>query len=860
MAVEARKPLAPGLNIGADSAQSPRMILADGARFDQAGIITSRFGRDWLSFEFPDEGVGTAADYVFEYPTFSAPTATKGVAAFYDQRIVTTPPELMTEPDFVVTDDWQDGGDWAFSATDASVIYTHAGGSGTLSQFSSDFVQPVIPGLKYTVEVTVGILTNTGNIATFRLDSGAFSGDFKTIPKTSGTHTFELTARKDITISGLSVIATSTDVCTIEIHRISVKPTEDSSTQVVPQRFNLIYKSEGKIYLNDNYPDDGSGIVTGKQFVREPARAKIVTYGQEVFVMNPGDRLLHFRRRAEKHQTWLKRVKYDLREAAINWPLHTSDIARITATGVSADRPPPGLYRCRLVLQNELGDTSNPSLTAAFAFDPDSDNNLVVHFPPLPDGLIAPDATNRVTHWLIYVSYESGEDNAAGIFSTDGAEPTEFRFWKKVTVDPSGLQPTEEFLGVDFQSKNFQVPIASERGQGPRLLDYEIISDVGYGIADVDVLRREISAVEQGGRPLNVVAQDRVPSTNHPTGFRRPLYDNAIIGPVHCDSQYLFFSPPGEPQYLENWIRFGRRDEIGVGLSQLGGKVVIFSNLGIQIFDPETFSLNRVPSEVGCLSRDSIARTEEGIRFIGSDGLPRLFNGATVDSIANELLPIFDKEDYGGDYGRFDRTLPGEVVTTSGERKFYMLYPSRRYTGRPAVPANKLSLAPVPPNKDLAIGDATLGTLNWSVDRARDLHDILWVGRESQLLSVDATGRFFLTEMSLQDAFANSPNVDPPFDWKVRWFGGQVATLSRFMKVKVEINTKGTDVTLVCAVDNTLLQEFTINTTGREQKRFLLPGHFKGLYMETRLKGATTINGRVELYDIQVDRMPMGVF
>ena len=46
-----------------------------------------------------------------------------------------------------------------------------------------------------------------------------------------------------------------------------------------------------------------------------------------------------------------------------------------------------------------------------------------------------------------------------------------------------------------------------------------------------------------------------------------------------------------------------------------------------------TLERKRVPARVGAISRDSIVETENGIRFIGTDGIPRLFNGATVEDI-----------------------------------------------------------------------------------------------------------------------------------------------------------------------------------------------------------------------------------
>jgi hypothetical protein len=119
----------------------------------------------------------------------------------------------------------------------------------------------------------------------------------------------------------------------------------------------------------------------------------------------------------------------------------------------------------------------------------------------------------------------------------------------------------------------------------------------------------------------------------------------------------------------------GNGSEIIVGLAPLGTSCVIFTNERIHVFDPESESIRTVPSSVGCISRDAITPTERGIRFVATDGIPRLFNGALVEEVADELLPIFDRDDYQGAYLPFDKSNGQEIVGTYGDRKFFMVYP-----------------------------------------------------------------------------------------------------------------------------------------------------------------------------------------
>jgi hypothetical protein len=833
------------------------MILADGARFDISGMVTSRLGRVRLDLSWPREFNEDAAPPYEEFITgFAAPPGMRGLAPFYDQRVNMRPPDILQDPEFELgTAEWAVTGDFAYVAGNQSFDYTHSGGSGTLTQLTTDFepdkdgvARVPKPNTTYVLTYSVQV-DNPGNITQFEVNA-SFNGTARALTIADGEHTLELQTGA-ATIGNFVIDVASNPSVILQIFKMELREKENTSFEP-PQRLNLVYKAESKIFLNANFGEDGTDILDGVGVIIGNKRAKIIPYGDEVFIADPENKPLVMRRRPRNEQEYRERAIYDIRNCGINWPKSNTEQHTVSLSGVGT-APPNRIYRFRVTLEDKWGDESNASLPTAHTAI--NTSPPVVRIPRLSGDVL--NGPNAVTHWRIYVSYEQAEFFEGGsTVDLQGDGPTAFVFAQRLPIDTA----TFEYNNDVHEFRNQASLLPFERGAPPKLLDMVIINDVGYGIAASDSLPREKLILEGPGRPLNFTARQQVPTTGEPLGFSRPAFDNTEIEFMRVNSQFLFISAPSEPQYMEQWIRFGRGEEVGIGLAELGQKPVIFTNLGIYIYDPVEISLSRIVSEVGALSRDSIQATEQGIRFIGSDGVPRLFNGATVDEISTEVLPIFDKEDYTGDYKKFSRPLVGNVVTTNGDRRFYMVYPVSETAGQ--VPAIAADVIPGQPS-NLLVGDLTQGRMKWAIDKT-SYEEIRWFGREGRLAAVDDKGFFYYIEEGFVDITPNTtPDPAPQFDWKFRWFAGRDRRLTRFTKINVEMDTKGKNVTMICSVDEhpAMNHAFTINHDGRQQFQSPLPAHFKGLFLEVRFQGQTdATDGRPEIYDLQVETIPMGVF
>jgi hypothetical protein len=402
-------------------------------------------------------------------------------------------------------------------------------------------------------------------------------------------------------------------------------------------------------------------------------------------------------------------------------------------------------------------------------------------------------------------------------------------------------------------------------GAPPKLSDMIIINDIAYGISTNDTIYREVVESEVGTTIQDVWYRP----PGHPgQGVRRTVVSSklthkTLVRAIQTDASMLYYSDPGEPEYMEMAIQVGDGSERLVGLSSLGGVCVIFTNQGIYTFtarDGEE-ELKKAYARVGAASRESIVATEQGIRFVGTDGMPRVFNGATVDEVANELSLIFDRDDYVGDYARFDKSNPQEIVATQAGRRYFFTFPTAGGPpdyGDPFYPKPGQAIDTTA-ERQLAVGDASRGRTQWAIDRFK-YEVIQWFGRENRLAAVDKFGGFYYIEESLTMAEIGSLESPVVFDWKFRKFAAASGMQGQFHKVALDIDTNGQNVTLECRVDDlpTLVFEYAVNTLGREEFKAWLPAVFKGRFMTVRLYGSCT--KRVTLYGIALQSVARGVF
>lgn len=853
MPVETRKPLGlGGLNLGADPAQARNaLVIANGARYDIAGVITGRLGRKRLGLEFPYEGLGVASDYVQTIAHLKSPDRTRGIGAFYDQRIVMRPPETLSEGEFDTTLKWSRTGDFNF-ATDENALrvaaYAHSTGIGTITQTVADFLSPAFGSSTYALEYTITFNdTPAGSSFALRLLSGFANQDI-VLPFGIGRYRIEFTSAAvpgNFVIRGTSIL--SVPPAGIDIGNVSLKLVAPALISV-PQRLNFVYKFADKLYLNDSYAGSADLILQGDgTFNNLTTRAKIVARSDAVFVVDPANKPKIMRRLPVNSQRFLKRVKYKAIQCGIDYPQSDKDRCRAAFSTDATKRLQPGVYRFRTALENEFGDVSEPSLVSREVVVV-TNQFATVSMPAIPSTMPG----SQVTRWRVYVSFHPGSVDTSAVPATlvlTATEPTEFKYWKSIATSVAQVQ----FTGADALAITDHPGMTAGHGAPPKYRDFMILNDVGYGIAEPDTIKREVAVTEGTGAPL----LPSVDSRENQFSFQHARLDLTTVKEIDVDPTYLFISPPGEPQYARHLLRFCSGDEVGIGLSHIGDSPVILTNLGIIVYFPAERALKRTPSEIGCLSRDSIKRTERGIRFMGTDGIMRLFNGATVDEIADELLPVFSKEDYRGYYPKFDRGFAHEATGENGNHKFFMSYPVTRSSstvpGKPEIDST--------PERNMLVGDTSKqGRTTWAIDTT-GYEQLLWLGRESRMAAVDFDGSFYFIEEGFGDQGNGVPDRPPPLEIACRWFGA--TTKSRFTAIKVEIDTKGKDVTLVCQVDSLTdaTREFTLNTTGRQDFERNLPAHFKGLYLEARISGATDPTaGRPEIFDIKVESVPFGGF
>lgn len=628
------------------------------------------------------------------------------------------------------------------------------------------------------------------------------------------------------------------------------------SYAAIPQRLNFVYKANGTTYFNldrclyYNDPGASTSILSGDgTYLDNDTRAKVVVQGDRVYIVDESSRPKVLQARPKAEQQFLGRVRYEIRQMGIDWPRTESTTYKPAATLSAGGQPlVHGLYRFRIALENKFGVVSNPSLPSSYILVTDDTPNLVViDWSAMTSQF--PSGGDTPSRLRIYVQYLA--EQAFNAISQ--IEPSAYVLLKSVDIT-GGSPPTSQTFDRSSFGSLAQKPLMNlSRGAPPKLKDMVIVDGVAYGLSVPDVIYRE-SVVQDGEqRYAGEIPGQSYSDAVAPRGPYK-LYDDTIYKRVHVDGSHLFWSTPGEPENMENYLRIG--NEQGVGLAVLGQRCVVFTDVGIHTFSlspsPE---FKRVFSRVGCMSRDSIVETETGILFMGSDGVPRLFNGATVEEVATELLPVFDQEDYAGWYPRFNSNYAPEAQAAYGKRKVFITLPVGGVYGR-GVPSKPQSDAPS--GRILAIADTAFGRPRWSLDYHGYDH-LHWLGREARMLGITNDGAFyFIEEGDAQEAQAGS---ETPIQFTVatRQLSSSDGQQGDFYRLALDIDAPdATDVYAQVDSDGWKTFVFTVQTVGREQVKQKLPGTFRGRYMDVRLQG-TSATGRFHLYGVDVETAPREV-
>lgn len=615
-----------------------------------------------------------------------------------------------------------------------------------------------------------------------------------------------------------------------------VWPTNASNVSLpLPTRLNYLYKKNGQLWFNHNYVNDDTDIVTGDGAFGNPNTvAKIIVYGDTAYIADEGTAPKAFRKKPKASQTFESRIKYAAGRMGMVWPTagssDPSDLTQkptVVSASTAAITLAAGTFRFRIVLEDQFGKQSGPSMWVQWVqASGASDDALTISWATISSTFPA-----EAVNVLVYVQYTALVDTSAG--AVIPIEPSDYLFVGRAAAF-TGPQ-TMAFTVNDQVDMQNRPAMRHWSGAPPKLTELCIVNGIAYGASDVDIIYRE----EEEGQAYETYIE-RI-STQIGFGQSRSSFRNltklkskSTIKAFPVNRSYLFVSEPNEPEYMETFMRLGNGTEIIVGICPLGATPIVFTNERIYAIDTETLANKVVPASIGAISRDSIVPTERGIRFVSTDGVPRLFNGATVEEVATELLPIFDRDDYSGPYLQFDRANGQEVQGTYGDRRFYMTYPTAITPGnfKPGTTIDALS------SRDLAVGDESRGRTMWSIDRFAGYETVHWLGRESRLLGIDTLGDFYFIEEGLTQEFASGSGA-PYFEVATRRFSLS-GLESQFYAIEVE-GDSGDAVALFleCRVDNQpdLVETYLFQTDGRETKKFLLPSYFKGRYLDVRLWG-----------------------
>ena len=624
----------------------------------------------------------------------------------------------------------------------------------------------------------------------------------------------------------------------------------------LPQRLNYVYKCQGQLFMNETTSSDptvggGGGRLTGNAFFNnEFTRAKIITYGDSAYIVDEGTAPKVLRKLNKSSQTYQTLIRYGIDRLGIVWPTAGSSEVAVTtqkptvSTSAETVGLESGVYRFRIALENAFGKRSNGSAPAVHTSTGLSASGKVAVkwntiFSTFPAG---------ISKVRLYVQF-----TAAGTFAE---QPSAYKYVGSLAAASGATGITYNYADhgdmVNREEMNYFA------GAPPMLNDMCIINGIAYGASGLDVIYREFSQSEEGQYTRVFTGGPNRPPREWQYVTGSKVSSKVEIKAVPVNQSYFFVGSPNEPEYMETWYQIGNGSETIVGIAPLGTRPVIFTNQRIHVYDPETQSISTVPASIGTLSKEGLVSTERGIRFIATDGVPRLFNGATVEELASELLPIFSRDDYSGSYARFDKERSQDVCGTYGNRKFYMLYPT---TG---TSTQFLSTSQVTSSgsRDMAVGDDSHGRSIWSVDRNSQFETVLWLGRESRVLAIDRAGAFWFIDEGLVD-YTQIGTQDIQFEVSTRRFSN--GDMAQFYAIALDVDTQMETLTMACRVDGDpdLTWEFAVRTEKRATLKFNLPSYFKGRYLDLRLYRNSIIGSastRLALYGIQVESAERGDF
>jgi len=613
-----------------------------------------------------------------------------------------------------------------------------------------------------------------------------------------------------------------------------------------PLAMNHVFKSGGAIRFNGFVGGESLQVSGDMTFDSWDTVAQFIQYEDKLFVVDESTDAKMMQRSNKADQTHAAINKYEVSRMGIKWPdfptiAAGSSPSVVQGTPASSDDDVAwaGLYKFRIALENKFGRVSNPGLPGTTI--------VAVHFPSSPidiridwSALVAGFPT-EATHVRIYFQFVPAD--------TSAAEPSAWHLVQRQeigTANPRTPGGTDEwtFYWNEFRNRSISPLMGLFNGYPPRLKAMVIINDVAFGIAMPDRIVRETFL--QDGNKRAVIDEAVVGPFGTELG-RIKSYESTELTEIEVDDSYLFISEPGAPDAMEAWVQIGEGGERGVGLAALGSRCVIFTDRAIHIYDPAARVLAKAFAHIGALSRDSIKSTEEGVFFLGTDGVPRLFNGATVQTVGQGVEPLFSKryDQQSYLYKKFDRDRSHEVVTMAGNNVVMMTYP-------------------------ILSGPTDYNLL---IMRTKDPFPIVidtesypwlhYLTEEGRILGIADDGAWYFLEEGQGTADEQISFTDEDFRFyaTTRKMGTSMST--QWFKFEVEFDGGGSDFRIVAKIDEnpSLTHTYEITTssqTGRETRVLYLPPHFKGRYIDFTF-WATIQDKPISIYRLHIEEGTRGV-
>lgn len=344
-----------------------------------------------------------------------------------------------------------------------------------------------------------------------------------------------------------------------------------------------------------------------------------------------------------------------------------------------------------------------------------------------------------------------------------------------------------------------------------------------YASYITDVSLGELAEVDNGAPP----------NCSWVTNFQ----EHAFLCRDADNPHYLWFSKRFKPEQVpgDSFLELGNADDPLQCAGVIGGQLGVFARkMKYRVFGNATtgFSSMEAASPRGTPCPMAMISTEQGLLFVARDGIFSTVLSSPDTGFADRILPIFFGETVN-DMLPIDWDLANLFTATTYKGRYYFSYAEE---GQSA------------PNR-LAV---------YSRDTQHWYHydhplNALYVEEDTDLcLGGGQDGFVYILESGSTDSGASIA-----LDVETKDFQGDSKDIRKlFLKLKVDMNTLGADVTVKFYIDDTLASTTTVSTPGRAERLLPLPEGAMGHHWRVRF--IYTGSTRIRIYQCAAVYLPLG--